>query len=750
MECGIDRQNQEKSMQIQNKILKEREKLRVKTSLDGSNNVAISQLQDAWSRFSPRWKILEGHRNSLISKWQSEKILENQEGVVETVKEIKKPDQELQENSEFIQENRFMTNRYCHVERDCQLLEETLGTDIEYKKQEAECGNNIGLTTELTCKNWAYASNMKQYDHELQRERLHLRGVLDSMQGKLKRLQVEFSSINNERESYNLKLNAVNRNISILEQQRIILQRLLNEYKERTESIQNEIKYLLSQIEKNKSELEYCLKIEQKILCDKACQVEIDVDESGPAVDILSSNEKEMKLLQERHQEELQIYKVKLVQAVKQICFLNEQLKVSPSIRSTLCPTNSGKSKFEMHKCSSTVNSNLVEDGIQVNNSLSERSGENNKDYNFKKNDITYIGHVTCPVCGSEDSKLASYMTELFDNFKHTWISILGEEVKHCTIDFDFRFNSLENSIQELISLTKRNIQTNSLNDEIENTKHGKYMGSKPSTRPEDAQESCMDANSLNALEDFSKDKIYKKNRSTRRELQAHCEEIEQCIPYDLKIKHSKVDCGTGYAYNFVYGYLKYVLPPGVKFSSKGLERRIYDYIYDNRLKDEAFPLKKLIILIPHNAKHVPPNLRDLSIDNSCDGNKYWMESAGSLEAEIIDREGVQRTYEHTVYKIKDPERKGTYDYVVAEFATPLKIFCEAQSTSNPRRSKAFKMHQQKLVSLFHKSLIERLKKNEDCEKLCEVIYYPDTENGKKVNIARVILDRINQRKNMS
>lgn len=207
----------------------------------------------------------------------------------------------------------------------------------------------------------------------------------------------------------------------------------------------------------------------------------------------------------------------------------------------------------------------------------------------------------------------------------------------------------------------------------------------------------------------------------------------------------NSLDYGSGMAYNFFYGYLRLVLPdPEVGIQSmKGIKKRIETFINHHGLPDSAFPVKKLFILIPQNL-YIPTDLRDISTD--CPDN-YWMEAAVSLEDQELDRAGVKgRVYKNSVYKIWNRDSPGAPPvYVVAEGATPLKT-CYDVMKIDPKMSRVFKDHQYDIMSIFYKTLGDIIRDSDDCRDRCEIIYYVDTdENKKKVNVAKVILKRIQE-----
>lgn len=193
------------------------------------------------------------------------------------------------------------------------------------------------------------------------------------------------------------------------------------------------------------------------------------------------------------------------------------------------------------------------------------------------------------------------------------------------------------------------------------------------------------------------------------------------------------LDYGTGMAYNYYYGYLKLILPsPGTL--TKGLREKIENTEDKHNIR---IAVHKLLILIP-SSSYVPPDLKDASYQ--------WMESAIDLEVDIRDRAGTKRrSYHNNIYKIyPDGKRSNcTPLYVVAEGATPLLTFYEVQKHSH-RETNIYKKYHVHIVKRFHETLKELLNNDPECSDLCELIYYDDyDDNGIKVNIAKIILERL-------
>ncbi|XP_011872909.1 PREDICTED: stimulator of interferon genes protein isoform X2 [Vollenhovia emeryi] len=167
------------------------------------------------------------------------------------------------------------------------------------------------------------------------------------------------------------------------------------------------------------------------------------------------------------------------------------------------------------------------------------------------------------------------------------------------------------------------------------------------------------------------------------------------------------LDCGTGMAYSFYYGYLRLMLPTSDDTSKKGIVEKIENFEDTHNIR---FPVHKLFILIPSSG-YIPPDLKEASFQ--------WMENVRELEEEKRNRAGnIGRTYRNHVYKIYPGGRNSSEDpvYVVAEGASPLLTYYESQPETRD---------------------------------LCELIYYDDYDaKGNKVNVATIILERISEIEN--
>ncbi|XP_011169646.1 stimulator of interferon genes protein [Solenopsis invicta] len=195
------------------------------------------------------------------------------------------------------------------------------------------------------------------------------------------------------------------------------------------------------------------------------------------------------------------------------------------------------------------------------------------------------------------------------------------------------------------------------------------------------------------------------------------------------------LDYGTGMAYSFYYGYLRLILP-STETGRKGIIEKIETFEANHNI---TFPVHKLFLLIPSSG-YIPPDLKEASYQ--------WMESTSNLEEEERNRAGnIGRIYLNSAYKIYLDGRNSGNDpvYAVVEGASPLLTYHEVLQHNHPESS-VYKRYKSKIIERFYTKLLETLQSNPETRDLCELIYYNDYDaNGDKVNVAKIILERISK-----
>ncbi|XP_011314247.1 stimulator of interferon genes protein [Fopius arisanus] len=185
------------------------------------------------------------------------------------------------------------------------------------------------------------------------------------------------------------------------------------------------------------------------------------------------------------------------------------------------------------------------------------------------------------------------------------------------------------------------------------------------------------------------------------------------------------VDYGGGMAFSYFYGYLRIILP--------GLRKKMEIY---EAAQDVTIPVKKMFILIPESG-HIPPDL--------CDASYQWLEATTNLEHIVIDRAGVKRrNYKNTVYKIHPNSQAMGHRpvYVITEGATPMMTFWEILIHDHEQTA-TYKQNRMQIVASFYKTLQQLIDNDPECRDVCELVYYKDYEKGKKINVAEILLGRI-------
>lgn len=212
----------------------------------------------------------------------------------------------------------------------------------------------------------------------------------------------------------------------------------------------------------------------------------------------------------------------------------------------------------------------------------------------------------------------------------------------------------------------------------------------------------------------------------------------QQNVDIDISSMNG-LDYGTGMAYSYYYGYLRIILP-STGTASKGIIEKLENLEDSHNI---SISIKKLFILIP-SSTYIPPDLKDFT--NS------WMESAVELEKEVRDRAGVKnRSYHNNVYKIYPEGKKPCVkpEYITVEGATPLQTMFEVQKHFHPE-SALYAKYRKEITKTFYLKLKDIIYNDPECRDLCELIYYEDyNSDGTKINVAKIILERISELKSL-
>ncbi|XP_051159019.1 stimulator of interferon genes protein homolog [Leptopilina boulardi] len=222
-----------------------------------------------------------------------------------------------------------------------------------------------------------------------------------------------------------------------------------------------------------------------------------------------------------------------------------------------------------------------------------------------------------------------------------------------------------------------------------------------------------------------------------------NCIKLNECRAQKLEAFYelNGLDYGSSMACSYFFGYLKIILPSDGK-QNEGLIGRIEKFEDHHNV---SFPVKKLFILVP-SSFYTPPDLKESS--------NNWLEAIPNdikydKDGVTQNRAGVsKRQYQNTFYKIIPGgigNVKENTVHVVTEGASPLLTFFEVQQQSH-RYSNTYREFKKEIGKSFYRTLKQLLNDNPDCRDLCELVYYEDYDSkGKKVNIAKILLQRIKE-----
>lgn len=206
--------------------------------------------------------------------------------------------------------------------------------------------------------------------------------------------------------------------------------------------------------------------------------------------------------------------------------------------------------------------------------------------------------------------------------------------------------------------------------------------------------------------------------------------------------ENNGLDYGSGMAYSFFHGYLNLVLPKTGR-EDKNLKEIMQDYEDKNHIN---FSNYKLFILIPKSMRCF------VSLKNEYSPS---IEESTSLDPKIITVAGVQdRVYKNAVYKIVSGgiDKKKTYIYVSAEYATPLKTFKDVFD-SRGIHSEYYNKHKKDIILQFYLTLGKVLEEK-GLSDACELIYYEDCYqrdgNTYYYDVGEVIQERLKELKRKS
>ncbi|XP_014606310.1 PREDICTED: stimulator of interferon genes protein isoform X3 [Polistes canadensis] len=138
--------------------------------------------------------------------------------------------------------------------------------------------------------------------------------------------------------------------------------------------------------------------------------------------------------------------------------------------------------------------------------------------------------------------------------------------------------------------------------------------------------------------------------------------------------------------------------------------------------------------------------------DDLKDFTNGWMENAIELEKEVRNRAGIKnRSYHNNVYKIYPEGKKPCVkpEYIAVEGASPLQTMFEVQKHFHPE-SAMYAKYRKQITQTFYLKLKDIIYNDPECRDLCELIYYEDyNSDGTKVNVAKIILEKISELKSL-
>ncbi|XP_067000630.2 uncharacterized protein [Anabrus simplex] len=337
---------------LQSRLLEEQQRLAVAVRVDRGKDQAILQLQDAWARLVAHWRELEEQRHHLAGQLSAQRSIHQQE-MAEMAQKVKRYEQELSKVLDLAQGYKDK----CDVaEQTRRETEEQHSSDIhglESKIQEgqhllAETGRHI---EEISQENIALKEKLKSAEEATLKEKqmlLKSQNEAKEISKKLNNLEADIAALREENNSLQLRLKEERSRSNLLEQQKKTALTSIEESKKKEKSLRDELKEKSDMVEKVKLDLrDYYQEQVEAVVREKLQEFQTQLDNAEASLQremeerdkaaseaaakqvqhITDKHQLEVRLLEEKHKEELQLYKLQLTQATQQISQLQVRLQ---------------------------------------------------------------------------------------------------------------------------------------------------------------------------------------------------------------------------------------------------------------------------------------------------------------------------------------------------------------------------------------------------------------------------------------
>ncbi|CAH2085185.1 unnamed protein product [Euphydryas editha] len=337
--------------QLQRKILEQQEKLAVAIKVDRAKDAAINKLRDAWLRLTSSLdKAEERHRSALdkmvhevenfkavageaqkkTNQFETElyKALDLAHDYQEKCKQLTNDKNEIQENMLKTVENKDETIKL--KEREIEVLKENYETVMRLNKQSTDCVKNLEDALEK-----------ERSDHE------ETKCKVSELNRKLESINNENQLVQDERDILKNKVNEERSRCNMMERQICDSQNQISDLLKKCDTMDEEVKNLRKQLEVQKSELKshYQQQLEEAVL-GKLSEFQRQLDLAERDMDLAARNKEslivdtfnkqivrieeqhklEINVLEEKHKEEIKLYRLQLAQANEKLSLLESKL----------------------------------------------------------------------------------------------------------------------------------------------------------------------------------------------------------------------------------------------------------------------------------------------------------------------------------------------------------------------------------------------------------------------------------------
>uniref|UniRef100_A0A1B6M7I3 Uncharacterized protein n=1 Tax=Graphocephala atropunctata TaxID=36148 RepID=A0A1B6M7I3_9HEMI len=340
------RQHCEQQIQVlQLRVLEEQEKLAVAIRVDQEKDKAIVQITESWRKLNSHWGELEEQRHSLAQQLQEEresaKVKSN-----ELTKKIERWEKEVSQAldlaADYKEKSETVQNQMEMLKKDTEEKLTKMKTELQNLNQENTtiCDENTNLLKQIE----SFQERLKEEEDLLSK----LKNELEKSNKQVQEQEAEMCVIKDQKENVSLMLKEERNRYNLLEQRNIALQQTVNEAAKREKAAEEEVRVSTERVEVARTELRAFYQgqletvVKEKLqefqgqleAAEMALKTELQLKErewaertSEQYKQLKEKCKKDLQTIEESRREEVNKWKVKLMESERLRSFVESKLQ---------------------------------------------------------------------------------------------------------------------------------------------------------------------------------------------------------------------------------------------------------------------------------------------------------------------------------------------------------------------------------------------------------------------------------------